>query len=58
MLEDCYDPFIVMNQLSRVSKAGYIEVPRAWIETQKWIVYKSKILKVMSSYLDGRRIHT
>ena len=45
MLEDCYDPFIVMNQLSRVSKAGYIEVPRAWIETTKWIVYKSKNIK-------------
>ena len=51
MLEDWYDPFIVINQRSRVSKAGYIEVPRVWIETTKWIVYKSKNIKGYAHYI-------
>ena len=45
MLEDCYDPFVVLEQLERVSKEGYIETPRAWIETTKWLVYKSRHIK-------------
>jgi hypothetical protein len=31
-LEDVRDPIAVCNELSRVAKAGYIEVPSMWIE--------------------------
>ena len=45
MLEDCYDPFVVLRNLSRVSRQGYIEVPRAWIETTRWQIYRSRHIK-------------
>lgn len=45
LLEDSYDPFVVMQELSRVSKEGYIETPRAWIEGTRFQVYKSRNIK-------------
>lgn len=33
VLEDVYDPFTIAEGLSRVAKAGYVEVPSAFAET-------------------------
>jgi hypothetical protein len=45
ILEDCYDPFVIMNELSRVSKEGYIETPRIWMEGTRFQVYKNRNIR-------------
>lgn len=49
-LEDVYDPFTIIEQMSRVSKAGYAEVPSAFAETMKFM-HPDEFQPVINGYL-------